>query len=159
MNHPLDMQISLRLGEHGWSDFDLWFGDTHKDFCLTHIFSSPYNEIATALLRLFEGVDEVTFELHEEPGQHLWRISRIQSDQHLVDVEIRTFGDNFKTGGRADEVTTFVVQRDFFITSFLSELSKIETQLGYPRFAKDRNPAEFPYDTLKALRQQKTNRG
>lgn len=159
MIYKLDMQISLRAGEHGWSDFDLWLGDTHKEFCLTHIFSSPFVEIANALFGLLNEEDKASFDLHEDPGHYLWRVSMIPSSRHLVEVEIRSYGENFKVAGAPEETTTFIVQRDFFVTVFVSELSKIETQLSYPGFSKNRNFFDFPYNTLKELRRKKSNQG
>ena len=152
MNHPWSMQISLRLGEHGWSDLDLWLGDKHQDFCITHIFNSPMVEIADALLSLHRGDREATFTLHEEPGQHVWTMTQIPEEQHLLLIEIRSYDENFEVSRPASEITEFHVARDFFIESFLLEFDKITSQLHHPQFAKDRDSADFPWDTLTRLR-------
>ena len=70
MLHPWSMQIRLRLGEHSWSELDLWLEEEHKDFCITHIFDSPMTSIAEALLSLQRGSSEASFVLHEEPGRN-----------------------------------------------------------------------------------------
>lgn len=153
------MQISLRLGKHGWSDLDLWLGDKHLDFCITHVFNSPMFERADALLSLHQGGRETAFTLHEEPGQHVWTMTQIPEEHHLLLVEIRSYEDNFKVSKPAFEITEFRVARDFFIDSFLLEFDKIAYQLQHPRFAKDRDSADFPWDTLRELRCRKSSRG
>ncbi len=158
MNHPWSMQISLRLGEHGWSDLDLWLGDKHQDFCITHIFNSPLVEIASAMLSLRLGAAESTFTLHEEPGQHIWTITQVPEERHLLLVEIRSYEDNFERLKPAFEVTEFQVARDFFLESFLAEFDKIAFQLRHPRFAKDRDSEEFPWGTLRELRRHNPKR-
>ena len=153
MIHPWSMQVSFRLDEHGWSDLDLWIGDTHKNFCVTHVFNSPLEAIAYSLIVLLRGGHEAKFELHEEPGLHIWQLSRVSDQHHLLDVSISSHEDNFNSSRSPFEVTTFTVARDFFIASFTAELEKISAQLSFPRFAKDRDSSEFPWNTLKQLRQ------
>lgn len=150
MNHPWSMQVSYRLDEHGWSDLDLWCNGKHYNFCVTHIFNSPLNDIAGALLLLKQGEKEVSFTLHEEPGEHVWSISEIAEQQNMLIVELRSYDDNFTVSKPAYKVIEFKVERLFFIDSFLMELNKISTQLGYPRFAKERGD-DFPWETLKEL--------
>src|SRR5688572_18639407 len=105
MNHPWSMQISLRLDEHGWSDLDLWHGNKHRNFCITHVFNSPMVAIADALLSLNRGNDEATFTIHEEPGEHVWTLTRIPEQHHLLLVAIRSSDDNFEGPGSDFEVT------------------------------------------------------
>ncbi|MDQ8192736.1 hypothetical protein, partial [Roseibacillus persicicus] len=151
MIHPWSMQISLRLGEHGWSELDLWLEDEHKDFCITHIFDSPMASIAEALLSLRRGSSEASFVLHEEPGRNFWRIAQLPKKQHLLLVEISVNDDNFDNSFSAPGLV-FEVERDFFIGSFILELDKIAFQLRFPRFAVDRTVEDFPWDALAELK-------
>lgn len=150
MHHPWSLQVSLRLGEHGWSDLDVWLEDKHYDYCLTHTFSSPLTEIATALLALSQGAASVSFTLHEEPGRHVWSLNQIVDARHLLDVVIRSYGENITeiepVSEPAFEIVTFKATRDFFIETFTIELNKIATQLRYARFAKNRDSSAFPWD-------------
>ena len=150
------MQVSFRLDEHGWSDLDLWIGDTHKNFCVTHIFNSPLEVITDSLIVLLRGGNEAKFELHEEPGVHIWQLSRVLDQHHLLDVSITSHEDNLDPSKSPFEVTSFTVARDFFIASFIAELEKISTQLSFPRFAKNRDFSEFPWTAFKQLRQLKS---
>ncbi len=150
MNHAWSMQLSLRLDEHGWSGLDLWLGDSHHDFCITHVFNSPMVEMANAVLALHQGASETTFTLHEEPGKHVWTMRQIPEEQYLLHVEIRSSENDFKPSKPA--CIDFRVARDFFIGSFLMELNKIAFQLQHPRFAKDRDNGDFPWSTLRKLR-------
>ena len=154
----MSMEISLRLGEHGWSDLNLWLGDKHQDFCITHIFNSPLTEMVDALLSLQRGDEEAAFTLHEEPGQHVWTMTRIQQEQHLLLVEIRSYEDNFEISKPVFEVTEFRIARDFFIESFLLEFDKIASQLRYPQFSKNRDSEDFPLGSLRELRSAKLKR-
>ena len=133
------MQISLRLGEFGWSDLDLWLEDTHHNFSITHIFNSPMKEIARAIFELHHGASESTFTLYEEPGHHVWTMSQVADAQPLLLVEIKPYEGT---------ILEFQVERKFFVESFLVELNKIALQLGYPRFSKNRTPEEFPLASL-----------
>lgn len=152
------MQISLRLGEHGWSDLDLWIEDKHQDYCITHIFNSPMVEIADALLSLHQGDRDATFTLHEEPGQHIWTMTQVPEELNLLIVEIRSYEANYEVARPAFEVAEFRVARDFFIDSFILEFNKIASQLRHPQFAKNRNSEDFPWDTLGKLRSRKSKR-
>jgi hypothetical protein len=152
------MQISLRLGEHGWSDLDLWIEDKHQVFCITHIFNSPMVEIANALLSLHLGDKEATFDLYEEPGRHIWTMTKVPEEQHLLLVEIRSYEEHYEVARPAFQVTEFRVARDFFIDSFNLEFNKIASQLRHPQFAKNRNSEDFPWDTLGKLRSRKSKR-
>lgn len=150
MKHPWNMQISLRLGEHGWSDLDLWLDDQHHYFCITHIFGSPLVDIAKAILELKRGALEVTFILHDEPGENHWIMTQIPEEQHLLLVEISS---------TSNQVIEFKVEREFFIQSFILELNKIAFQIGNPRFSKERAVDDFPWIVLKELRHGKRING
>ena len=152
------MQVSLRLGEHGWSELDLWMGEDHRNFCITHIFNCPLTAVAEAMLSLLEGDNEVIFTLHEEPGQHVWTATQIPEEQHLLLVEIRSHEDNMRLSKPADDISEFRVARTFFIESFVRELDKISFQLKCPRFARDRSAEEFPWKLLDEIRRKKQNR-
>ena len=149
------MQISLRLAEHGWSDLDLWLDDQRQDFCITHIFNSPLVDIADAMLALSRGEPETSFTLHEEPGEHTWVMSQIPEEQHLLLVEIRSYPENFEVSKSAYKIIEFRVEREFFIQSFVLELNKIAYQISNPRFAKERDSDDFPWESLKELRHGK----
>ena len=115
-------------------------------------------EIADALHSLHRGDREASFTLHEEPGQHVWTMTQIPEERHLLLIEIRSYEDNFEVSRPAFEVTEFRVARDFFIESFLLEFDKITSQLHHPQFAKERDSADFPWDTLRELRCRKAHR-
>ncbi len=152
------MQISLRLGAHGWSDLDLWLEDKHLNFCITHVFNSPLVDVANAVLSLNRGAGEASFTIHEEPGQHVWTMSQIPEEQHLLLVGIQSYDYNFEISKAAFDVTEFRVARDFFIGSFVVEFGKIAFQLGNPRFAKDRASEDFPWEALRELQRGKPKR-
>lgn len=145
------MQISLRLAGHGWSDLDLWLGEKHLSFCITHIFNSPLADIADAILSLSRGSTEASFTLHDEPGRCDWTITQIPDSPHLLLVEIRSYRENFGSSKPAHDVTEFRVARSFFLGSFVLEFQKLSFQLQHSDFAKDRDAAEFPWDTLREL--------
>ncbi|MEY4483150.1 MAG: hypothetical protein RL693_602 [Verrucomicrobiota bacterium] len=149
MHHPWSLQVSLRLGEHAWSDLDVWLEDKHYEYCLTHTFSSPLTEIANGLRALSQDEESVSFTLHEEPGSHVWSLKQIVDAKHLLAVTISSYGENI-IGGEpalesAFEILTFKVARDFFIETFTIELNKIAAQLRYARFAKNRDASSFPW--------------
>lgn len=148
---PWAFQVSLRLGEHGWSELDLWIERTHHQFCLTHVFNSPLEEIAAALEALTRGAADIEFTLHEEPGQHVWRITRVEEARHLLEVSIQSYQTNFDTSDPC-AVIEFRAHRDFFKETLLSELDKIAGQLSFKGFAENRNAGDFPWAAWRRLR-------
>lgn len=152
------MEISLRLGEFGWSDLDLWLVDQHHEFRITHIFGSPMVDIADAIVALHRGDELAAFTLHDEPGSHVWTMARIPEEQHLLLVEIRSYRENFHISKSAEQVIEFRVARDFFIGSFAIEFEKIAFQISHPRFAKTRDVEDFPWDRLRILQTRRSKR-
>lgn len=155
MDSPLSMQISLRLGEYGWSDLDLWLGDKRHEFCITHLFNSPFVEMANTIFSLSQDAKEASFTLLEEPGQHIWSITQIPDAHHVVLVEIRSYEETSGVLMSPIETIEFRVARDFFLENFLLEFEKISVQLQNPSFAKNRDTENFPWDTLKEIRRNR----
>ena len=146
----------MRLGSHGWSDLDWWTSDKHHSCQITHIFDSPFQVIADALLSICSGANRAEFRLHDEPGQCIWSMQRMPDRKHLLSLEIRFYRENFEVSKPAYKKMELEVSQDFLVDSFISELEKISQQLKHPKFASDRTCEDFPWDDLKRLQKYKS---
>ena len=153
MNNHWSIEVSLRLGEHGWSYLDLWNEEKHKEYVFTHVFDSPLQVLADLLVSIARGSFPAEATLHEEPGSYRWTVNERIKERHLVDVQIREHRENFEIHTSPIDVYEFTVAKDFLIQSFLSEFDKIQAQMENKYFKKNRDAGAIPWSTISELKQ------
>jgi hypothetical protein len=139
MMDPFSMQVSLRLSKWG-VHLDVWLGD---DPCATFIhypsFIVELEGISSAIRSISFGSDRAGFCLSSGPGTSQWTIERLPGYPQLLEVSIQLWTEMGPGRGLEPSdgcLSSFTVNRDFFVTSFIAEFDKIGTQLSYPGFCE-----------------------
>lgn len=164
MSLPNDIDLQFRRGKHGWSEARLYIDNEVYYFLLTHIFfGDSLESLLSATICLANGKDLAYFSWYEEPGQYDWKFTKVDSENHLLDVLIYEYldivgHDNYQSATyNLRRQITFRVARNFWIALVTSEAEKIAKLLSYRHYKIDRASYDFPWQELKELKKIKSN--
>lgn len=155
--NPFSMQVSLRLSKWG-IHLDVWLGDDSCDtFILSPSFGADLESISSAIRNLSLGSDRAGFCLWSGPQTSQWTIERHPGNSELLEVSIQLWAEMGPGSGSEplDECkSSFTVDRDYFVASFIAEFDKIGTQLNFPGFCEliGESRDEYPWEVWKEIR-------
>ena len=160
MTLPNDVDFTFQLWPHGWSTARLWVDNDSTEFQLTHVFNDPLESLLTSTIRLLNGEPSAIIEWFDEPGKYNVILTELESECHLLSVDVFESPLEFstQTSREMSKTRTFCVAREYWLHLVISELRKIADSFGHRHYRTARNYT-FPRILYDELQTSIRNRG
>ena len=141
MTRPNDVDFSFHLWPHGWSTATLWVDASPSEFRLTHVFNDPIESLIKSTTRIANGETSATIEWSDEPGTHILKLNVVNTERHLLSVEIAEYSRELPlhTPNDLTKTTTFFVARDYWLHIVGAELRKIAQSFAHKHYRESRD--------------------
>jgi hypothetical protein len=145
-----NVDLILTLRKHGWSDFILTLDGEIYRFLITNIFGDPYEMMMDELSKIIDGVEEVSFLLHDEPGTAEFKICRLKNQRHKLQVMIRE-SDTVSSPPCWVDKCMFTVARSQLVKLFYIQLKKIDLLMQDEQYRQERNFPRWRFAKFEVL--------
>lgn len=141
MPQPNDLDFSFHVWPHGWSTATLWIDSKPTEFRLTHVFNDPIESLIKSTIRLANGETSATIEWSDEPGTHILKFNVVETQRHLLSVDIAEYSRELPlhTPNDLTKTTTFFVVRDYWFHIVIAELHKISESFAHKHYRQSRD--------------------
>jgi len=143
-----NIDFSLTLHKHGWTTFLLNINGAIYEIVISSALSSPFYDIKNLLLALLNNEDEIRIKWFEEPGWSVIRVTRGNTERHILSVEVGSCID--QQGNDYKKVVDFKIKFKQLLVIMFYQLKKNYHLLTEKSFAKEREK-EFSYELYNKL--------
>lgn len=151
MDHQ-EIELTLSLGEYGWSYIKLDANGENYAFVLTHVFNNPIAEFLNAFTSLLNSVKTSRCILFDEPGAYKWEMELNSEQQHIIDIQVSEYescGEWNETDRQISEFE-FSVKLQHISACIYSELIRLNELMKIKTYKLNRNH-EYPANDIKAF--------
>jgi hypothetical protein len=114
------MEIVYQLAGAGWADARITDGVNFRNMSVSYL-SDALGDMAKAALNILRGENEASFAFEDEPGEHLWLLTR--EANHSLRIKILWCDDTF--GSERQKHRSEVFATECTVLDFVSQVSAI----------------------------------
>lgn len=143
-----NIDFSFTLHKHGWTTLLLNVNGEIHEIVISSVLSSPVYDITSLLLSLLNNENEININWFEEPGWSVIRVTRDNTERHILSVEVGSSID--QQGNDYKKRVDFKIKFKQLLVIMFYELKKNYHLLSEKSFAEGREK-EFPYEFYNKL--------
>lgn len=149
-----DFDLSYILGEHGWSDFYIYFNEEWFRIIISHSFSDPVTDLIQSCLNILDQKSKFYFTWYSEPASYRLHFEIPSGQQDFLKITFNEYEEEF--GDVPEKIVhtkTYFTKANYYLNMVYLQLYKNYLLLKDKNFSKNRSSG-FNFEDFKKLKKK-----